>query len=464
MADFESRRRKLTTIIQDLLKRKQYAQLRGLLLPLEAADVAQVMEDIEDSAGIPLIFRLLPKESAAEVFVELSPEHQEELIRSFSNTELKEVLDELYLDDAVDIVEEMPANVVRRILAHTDPEMRKSINEILKYPEDSAGSLMTTEFIDLKGDMTVEDCFKRIRRNAAEVETINVCFVLDLDRKLKGYVTIRDLMMAAYEDLVTDIMDTHIVSVTTLEDQESVALKFSKYDFTIMPVVDTENRLVGIITVDDVMDVMEAEATEDIEKMAAILPTDKPYLRTGVFETWKSRIPWLLLLMISGTFTSLIITRFENALMACAVLSAFIPVLTDTGGNAGSQASVAVIRSLSLKEVHFSDIATVIWKEIRVAFCCGICLAAANFVKLLLVDGLLFHNAAVTPLVALVVCIALACTVVTAKTVGCTLPLLADRVGLDPAVVASPFITTIVDVLALLIYFGFATMLIPGVG
>ncbi len=463
MADFENRREKLVHIIEDLLKRKQYAQLRGLLLPLESADVAQVMEDVSEE-GIPLIFRLLPKESAAEVFVELSPEHQEELIRSFSNTELKEVLDELYLDDAVDIVEEMPANVVRRILAHTSPEMRKSINEILKYPEDSAGSLMTTEFIDLKGDMTVEDCFKRIRRNAAEVETINVCFVLDLDRKLKGYVTIRDLMMAAYEDLVTDIMDTSVVSVTTLEDQESVAQKFSKYDFLIMPVVDTENRLVGIITVDDVMDVMQAEATEDIEKMAAILPTDKPYLRTGVFETWKSRIPWLLLLMISGTFTSLIITRFENALMACAVLSAFIPVLTDTGGNAGSQASVAVIRSLSLKEVHFSDIATVLWKEIRVAVICGLTLAAANFGKLLLVDGMLFHNAAVTPLVALVVCIALACTVVTAKTVGCTLPLLADKVGLDPAVVASPFITTIVDVLALLIYFGFATLLIPGVG
>ena len=463
MADFESRREKMVHIVGDLLKRKQYAQLRGLLLPLEPADVAQLMEDV-DETSIPLIFRLLPKEDAAEVFVELSPEHQEALIRSFSNSELKEVLDELYLDDAVDIVEEMPANVVKRILAHSDPEMRKSINEILKYPEDSAGSIMTTEFIDLKGDMTVEDCFKRIRRNASDVETISVCFVLDRDRKLRGYVTIRDLFLAAYEDEVREIMDTNIVSVTTLEDQESVAQKFSKYDFLTMPVVDGEGRLVGIITVDDVMDVMQAEATEDIAKMAAMLPSDKPYLRTGVFETWRSRIPWLLLLMVSGTFTSLIITKFETALLACAVLSAYIPVLTDTGGNAGSQASVAVIRSLSLQEVHFSDIAKVVWKEIRVAVFCGLTLATANFFKLLLVDGMLFHNPAVTPLVAFVVCVALACTVVTAKAVGCTLPLLADKLGLDPAVVASPFITTIVDVLALLIYFGFATIFIPGVG
>ena len=277
-------------------------------------------------------------------------------------------------------------------------------------------------------------------------------------------MTIRDLFLAAYEDEVREIMDTNIVSVTTLEDQESVAQKFSKYDFLTMPVVDGEGRLVGIITVDDVMDVMQAEATEDIEKMAAMLPSDKPYLRTGVFETWRSRIPWLLLLMVSGTFTSLIITKFETALLACAVLSAYIPVLTDTGGNAGSQASVAVIRSLSLQEVHFSDIAKVVWKEIRVAVFCGLTLATANFFKLLLVDGMLFHNPAVTPLVAFVVCVALACTVVTAKAVGCTLPLLADKLGLDPAVVASPFITTIVDVLALLIYFGFATIFIPGVG
>ena len=434
MADFESRREKMVHIVGDLLKRKQYAQLRGLLLPLEPADVAQLMEDV-DETSIPLIFRLLPKEDAAEVFVELSPEHQEALIRSFSNSELKEVLDELYLDDAVDIVEEMPANVVKRILAHSDPEMRKSINEILKYPEDSAGSIMTTEFIDLKGDMTVEDCFKRIRRNASDVETISVCFVLDRDRKLRGYVTIRDLFLAAYEDEVREIMDTNIVSVTTLEDQESVAQKFSKYDFLTMPVVDGEGRLVGIITVDDVMDVMQAEATEDIEKMAAMLPSDKPYLRTGVFETWRSRIPWLLLLMVSGTFTSLIITKFETALLACAVLSAY-----------------------------FSDIAKVVWKEIRVAVFCGLTLAAANFVKLLLVEGLLLQTPGMNPLVAAVVCIALAFTVITAKVVGCTLPLLADKVGLDPAVVASPFITTIVDVLALLIYFGVATMLIPGVG
>lgn len=460
MADFESRRAKMITIIEELLQRKQYAQLRGLLLPLEAADVAQLMDDLPE-ASIPLLFRLLPKESAAEVFVELSPEYQEQLIRSFSNTELKEVLDELYLDDAVDIVEEMPANVVKRILAHSDPEMRKSINEILKYPDDSAGSIMTTEYIDLKRDMTVQDCFKRIRRNAADVETINVCYVVDKNRKLMGYVSIRDLFLADYEDVIGDIMDSNLISATTLEDQETVAQKFGRYDFLAMPVVDTEGRLVGIITADDVMDVLQEEATEDMEKMAAILPTDKPYLRTGVFETWKSRFPWLLLLMLSATFTSIIITRFEGALASCMILTSFITMLSGTGGNSGSQASVAVIRALSLHEVRFSDLLRVIWKECRVAVICGITLAAANFIKMMLVDRLLFQNPDVTPIVALVVSLTLICTVVCAKAVGAVLPMLADKVGLDPAVLASPFITTIVDALSLLIYFGIATALIP---
>lgn len=460
MADFESRRAKMVHIIEDLLTRKQYAQLRGLLLPLEAPDVAQMMEDLPEE-GIPLLFRLLTKESAAEVFVELSPEHQEQLIRGFSNTELKEVLDELYLDDAVDIVEEMPANVVRRILAHSDPEMRKSINEILKYPEDSAGSLMTTEFIDLKRDMTVEDCFKRIRRNAADVETVNVCYVVDKDRKLMGYVTIRDLFLANYEDVIGEIMDTGLISATTLEDQEAVARKFGRYDFLAMPVVDTEGRLVGIITADDVMDVLQEEATEDMEKMAAILPTDKPYLRAGILDTWKSRFPWLLLLMLSATFTSIIITKFEGALASCMILTSFITMLSGTGGNSGSQASVAVIRALSLHEIRFGDLLRVIWKECRVAFICGVTLAAANFIKMMLVDRMLFSNPDVTPLVALVVSLTLICTVVCAKTVGAVLPMLADKVGLDPAVLASPFITTIVDALSLLIYFGFATALIP---
>lgn len=460
MAYYESRRDKLLDIVENLLLRKQYAQLRGLLLPMEAADVAQLMEDLP-AHSIPLLFRLLPKESAAEVFVELSSDHQEQLIRSFSNAELKEVLDELYLDDAVDIVEEMPANVVKRILAHSDPEMRKSINEILKYPDDSAGSIMTTEYIDLKRDMTVEDCFKRIRRNAGDVETINVCYVLGPDRKLQGYVTIRDLFMADYEDEIGQIMDENLVYVTTLEDQESVAQKFKRYGFLAMPVVDTERRLVGIITADDVMDVMQEEATEDMEKMAAMLPTDKPYLRASVWETWKSRFPWLLLLMLSATFTSLIITQFESALASCMVLTSFITMLSGTGGNSGSQASVAVIRALSLHEVRFQDLLRVIWKEIRVASACGLTLALANFAKMMLVDRMLFHNPAVTPQVALVVCLTLFCTVVCAKALGALLPMLADRIGLDPAVLASPFITTVVDALSLLIYFGFATTLLP---
>ena len=459
MADFESRRAKTISIIEGLLQRKQYAQLRGLLLPLEAADVAQIMDGLPEQ-NIALLFRLLPKESAAEVFVELSPDHQEQLIRSFSNTELKEVLDELYLDDAVDIVEEMPANVVKRILAHSDPEMRKSINEILKYPEDSAGSIMTTEYIDLKQDMTVQDCFKRIRRNATEVETINVCYVLDRDRKLKGYVTIRDLFMADYEDEIGEIMNSNLVFVTTLEDQESVAQKFNRYGFLTMPVVDTEERLVGIITADDVMDVMQEEATEDMEKMAAMLPTDKPYLKASVFETWKSRFPWLLLLMLSATFTSLIITKFESALASCMILTSFITMLSGTGGNSGSQASVAVIRALSLHEVRFGDLFRVIWKEVRVAAVCGLTLAAANFAKMMLVDRMLFHNPAVTPLVALVVCLTLVCPVICAKALGALLPMLADKIGLDPAVLASPFITTVVDALSLLIYFAFATTLL----
>ena len=460
MAEFENRLHKTMLIIGDLLERKQYAQLRGLLLPLEPADVAQIMDDLPEQ-NIPLVFRLLPKEAAAEVFVELSPDHQEQLISSFSNTELKEVLDELYLDDAVDIVEEMPANVVTRILTHSDPEMRKSINEILKYPEDSAGSIMTTEYIDLKRDMTVQDCFKRIRRNAAEVETINVCYVLDRNRKLQGYVTIRDLLMADYEDVIGDIMDPNIIFATTLEDQETVAQKFRHYGFIAMPVVDTEQRLVGIITADDVFNVMEEEVTEDMEKMAAIVPTDKPYLKTSIVETWKARIPWLLLLMISATFTGIIITGFENALAVYSALIAYIPMLMDTGGNSGSQASVSVIRGISLGEIEFHDLPRIIWKECRVAILCGVTLAGANFVKLLLVDRLLLGNTGITVLVALVLCATLICTVLCAKIVGCTLPILAQKVGFDPAVMASPFITTIVDALSLLIYFGFATMLLP---
>ena len=443
MVGFEEMRDELLERIEDLLKRKQYTALRDLLADLEPADIASLFEDLDEDS-IPLLFRLLPKEPAAEVFVELDPDAQEMLIRGFSNTELKEVLDELYLDDAVDIVEEMPANV---------------INEILKYPDDSAGALMTTEFVDLKRDMTVEDALKRIRRTGTDKETINVCYVVDPARKLQGIVSLRTILLSDEDDTIDEIMETHVISVSTLEDKEDVAQTFSKYNFIALPVVDKEDRLVGIITVDDAIDVMEEETTEDIEKMAAMLPTDKPYLKTSVWETYKSRIPWLLLLMVSATFTGQIIARFEDALSAFAILTAYIPMLMDTGGNCGSQASVTVIRGISLDEIEFSDLFRVIWKEIRVAVFCGATLAAANFVKLMLVDKMIFGNP-ITITVALVICLTLVVTVFAAKVVGCTLPLLAKKIGFDPAVMASPFITTVVDAISLMIYFNFASLLL----
>ncbi|WP_295581603.1 magnesium transporter [uncultured Oscillibacter sp.] len=458
MFELETERAELLETIEDSIERKRYAPLRDLLLPMEAADIASICTELGEK--VPLVFRLLPKELAAEVFVELDSDEQELLIQSFSNTELKEVLDELYLDDTVDIVEEMPANVVKRILKHSDPETRKSINEILKYPEDSTGSIMTTEFVDLKETMTVEDAFKRIRRTGPDKETINICYVIDEGRHLIGLLSIRTLLLADEDDVIGDIMETNIISVHTLDDQESTARALSKYDFLALPVVDTENRLVGIVTVDDAMDVLQEEVTEDIELMAAILPSDKPYLKTGVLETWRARTPWLLILMLSATFTGIILTHFENSLSACAILTSFIPMLSGTGGNSGTQASTAVIRALSLGEVRFSDLLKVLWKEFRVSFCCGICLAAANFVKMMVVDRWLLHNPAVTPLVALVVCLTLVGTVLCAKLVGCSLPLLAEKAGFDPAVMASPFISTIVDSISLLIYFRFATLLL----
>ena len=458
MFDLENDHAELLEKIEDLISRKQYAELRDLLLPMEAADIAVLCGELDER--VPLVFRLLPKELAAEVFVELDSDEQELLIQSFSNTELKEVLDELYLDDTVDIVEEMPANVVKRILKHSDPEMRKSINEILKYPDDSTGSVMTTEFVDLKENMTVEDAFKRIRRTGPDKETINLCYVIDEGRHLIGLLSIRTLLLSDEDDIIGDIMERNVISVQTLDDQETTARALSKYDFLALPVVDTENRLVGIVTVDDAMDVIEEETTEDIELMAAMLPSDKPYLKTGVFETWKARTPWLMILMLSATFTGIILTHFEDALASCAILTSFIPMLSGTGGNSGTQASTAIIRALSLGEVRFSDLIRVLWKEFRVSICFGICLAAANFVKMMLVDRWLMHNPTVTPMVALVVCCTLVGTVMCAKLVGCALPILAEKIGFDPAVMASPFISTIVDSLSLLIYFRFATLLL----
>ena len=456
MIDLENRMDELLDEIKEMIHEKRYAELRDMFLPMESADIAQILEEAGPEV-MPLLYRLLPKETAAEVFVELESESQEMLINGFSNTELKEVLDELYLDDAVDIVEEMPASVVIRILDKATPEMRKSINEILKYPEDSAGSIMNMEFLSLKKDMTVADAFKRIRRIGGELETINILYVTDPTRHLLGVLSVRDLLLAEEDDLIQDIMDPNVVSVNTMDDKEDVAQALSKYDFLAMPVVDKEQRLVGIVTVDDAMDVIEEETTEDFEKMAAMLPSDKPYLKSGIFATWRARLPWLMILMLSATFTGMILNHYESALAACLVLNSYIPMLSGTGGNSGTQATVAVIRALSLDEVDFSDIFQVLWKELRVSLLCGVCLAGANFVKMQLVDRLLLGNAAVTPMVCLVVCLTILFVVVFAKCVGCSLPILAEKIGLDPAVMASPFISTIVDATSLLIYFRFAS-------
>lgn len=399
------------------------------------------------------MFRLLPKELAADTFVEMDEESQELLILGFSDRELKEVIDELYVDDAVDLVEEMPATVVKRILRQTAPEMRKMINEILKYPEDSAGSIMTTEYVNLRPEMTVAEALKRIRMTGVDKETIYTCYVTGPDRTLTGIVTAKALLLSQNEQKIADIMESHVISVQTMTDQEQVALMFNKYNFLALPVVDQENRLVGIVTVDDAMDVMQEETTEDIEKMAAIVPSDRPYMRTGIWTTFKQRIPWLLILMVSATFTGMIITSFENALAAQVVLTAFIPMLMDTGGNSGSQASVTIIRGLSLNEIHFKDLFRILWKELRVGILCGTVLAAANFIKLLLIDR-------VSITVAFTVCLTLTVTVILAKLVGCSLPMLAKKIGFDPAVMASPFITTIVDAFSLLIYFQIASLLL----
>ena len=446
--------------ILSMLEGKKYATLRDILATMNPSDVAGVFRDLEEKQ-IPVMFRLLPKELAAETFVEMEPDDQELLIRGFSDNELKEVLDELYVDDAADLVEEMPANVVKRILKNVDPEMRSSINQILRYPEYSAGSIMTTEYVSLRPHMTVEEAILRIRRQGVDKETIYTCYVLDKDRTLIGLVTVKDLLLAADDEMeIQDLMETNLIFVNTRTDQEEVARMFSKYNFLALPVVDTEGRMVGICTFDDAMDVMEEEATEDMELMSGMTPSEKPYLKSSPFELFKNRIPWLMLMMVSATFTGLIMTAFEDALAAQIALSAFIPMLMGTGGNSGSQSSVTVIRGLSLGELNFSDVGEVLWKEIRTALMCGIALAVVCFAKIWLVDKMLFGNHNITLMVDLVVCLALCVTVVVAKLVGCLLPIGAKAIKLDPAVMASPFISTIVDALSLLVYFLFAKMLL----
>ena len=441
-----------------LLEDKKYSTIKDVLITMNPADIAAIFEDV-DEERLPLLFRLLPKELAAETFVEMEPEQQEILVEGFSDRELHEVMDELFVDDAVDLVEEMPANVVKRILAQADPKMRREINEILRYPEDSAGSIMTTEYVNLHPSMTVGDAIGRIRRTGVDKETIYTCYVTD-ERKLLGTVTVRELLTAKDEEKVGDLMETNVISVNTLDDQEEVANMFTKYSFLALPVVDSDLRMVGIVTFDDAMDVLEEETTEDMEIMAGITPSEKTYYRSSPWELFRHRIPWLLLLMVSATFTGIIITHFENALAAQVVLTAFIPMLMDTGGNSGSQASVTVIRALSLDDIEFEDLPVVIWKEIRTAVLCGISLAAACFAKLMIVDKMILGNEAVNKTVAAVVCSTMALTVLVAKLIGCSLPMIAKKLGFDPAVMASPFITTIVDAVSLLVYFAIASSLL----
>ncbi len=446
--------------LMELIEQKQYRKLKETLSEMNEADIAELLEDVPQETAV-LVYRMLPKELATDVFALLPVEQQEHIINGINDAELKNIVEDLFVDDAVDMLEELPATVVRRVLHNATPETRNTINQFLRYPDNSAGSVMTSEYIGLKKGMTVRDAFDFIRKNGVDKETIYTCYVTDYERHLEGVVTVRDLLMNPEDAQLADIMDTHVIKAVTTDDQEEVVEQFTKYDLICMPVVDREDRLVGIITVDDVEDVMEDETTEDIEKMAAIIPSDKTYMRSSIFDIFKKRIPWLLLLMVSATFTGMIISYYEAQLGAMLCLTAFIPMLMDSSGNAGSQSSVTIIRGLSLNEIEFSDLLRVIWKEIRVAVLCGIALAAACFAKIMIVDNLILHTAGVTPLVALAVSLTLIVTIIFAKLVGCTLPMFAQKIGLDPAVMASPFITTIVDAIALLTYFRIACWLLP---
>lgn len=443
--------------ILTLIKDRKFSSLREMLLTLNPTDISFVLEET-DSKDLPLVFRILPKEIAAEVFVEMDSDMQQLLIESFSDAELKDVLDELFMDDTVDIIEEMPAVVAKRILKQTDNKTRQMINKLLAYPDSSAGSVMTTEYISVKKNMTVDEAFARIRKNAVDAESIYTCYVTDRSRHLLGVVTVKDLLLNHSDKIIDDIMETNVISAGTLDDREDVAKLFEKYNLYTLPIVDTENRLVGIVTVDDAIDVMQEEVSEDIEKMAAILPSEKDYFKTGAFETFKARIPWLLFLMISATVTGAIISSFEVHLAKWMALIAFIPMLMGTGGNSGSQSSVTVIRGLSLGEIGYDDIWRVIWKELRVSMICGLVLGIINFIKLYLVDYLLLNSfdADIYLLEMIVISLTLVFVVILAKLVGCTLPILAKKLGFDPAVMASPLVTTILDALSLVIYFSIA--------
>ena len=438
--------------IEKLIEEKKYAEIKQILNEMNDYDIAEIFEDLPTTEQLK-IFRLLQKDIAADVFSYMETDTQSKLITLLSEKEAVDIINDMASDDAADLMDEIPANVVSRLLNKVDVDARRDINQLLNYPEDSAGSIMTTEYMDLKEEITISDAIKKIKREYDDKETIDICFVTDKSRKLIGTVKLKDLVLNDENKLIKEIMDDDIMSVNTLMDQEKVAQIIQDYDLTSVPVVDSENKLVGIITIDDVIDIIEEEATEDIEKMAAITPTEKPYLKSNVLELYKSRIPWLLLLMISATFTGKIIQHYEVALASYVVLTSFIPMLMDTGGNAGGQSSVTIIRGLSLNDIEYKDTLKVIWKEIRVAILVGLTLAVANFIKLLLIDK-------VTTSVALVVCLTLIITVMIAKIIGCSLPILAKKIGFDPAVMASPFITTIVDAISLIVYFQIATHLL----
>lgn len=440
--------------LKDSLDNRKFADLRIVLLDMEPADIANFMEETLTEKEQIMFFRLLPKELASDVFIEIDTDTQENLIKAFTDKELKEVIDDMFLDDTVDVIEEMPANVVKRILRNSDPENRKLINELLEYPEDTAGSIMTTEFVALSPTMTVDAAFEKIRQTGLNKETIYTCYVTDKKKHLIGVVTVKDMLLAAKSELIADVMDSSVVTAETLDDKEEVAMMLSKYDYLAIPIIDKEGCLVGIVTVDDAVDVIQEEATEDIQKMAAMLPTEKPYLKQSVWRIWLSRIPWLLLLMVSATFTGLILNHYEA--MLPTVLIACVPMLMDTAGNAGGQSSVTIIRSLALNELSFKDFFKVVWKELRVGIICAVCLGAVCFLKLQLIDNLIFGYTDYTLLNSFVISLALSITVIMAKFIGCMLPLFAKLIHLDPAVVASPFITTIVDALSLLVFVGLA--------
>ena len=457
--DYETIVEKQADQLEELLDRRDMKELQRRMEELNEFDVAEFLSEIDDNR-MPMVFRLLSKETAADVFANFEAPEQERIINAITDSELAGIMEELYVDDAVDIVEELPANVVRRVMRAATPQTRNLINQYLHYPENSAGSIMTAEFVDLKKYMNVKESIARIRRIGEDRETIYVCFVIAADRRLEGIVTVKDLLLADDDTVIEDLMETNVVFASTTEDQESVSEKFADYDLMALPVVDNEGRLVGIVTVDDVMDVMEQEATEDIEKLAGMLPSDKPYSRTGIVEIWKNRIPWLMFLMLSATFTSMILTSFEDMLAVQAGLVAFIPMLMGTGGNSGAQASTAVIRALSLGDIEPRDALSVMWRELRVAFLCGLALAAVNFGKMLLLDGMLLHNDAVTVPVAATVSMSIVFIVLFAKSVGSMLPILAEKLGVDPAVMANPLISTVTDAVSLLIYIYVAKLIL----